>query len=328
MKIKQYDPQNTDQTGVIYGEPNEVYHSNGAVSNSKLGAFIDRAGLYHKQYVTKELPRKETKAMLEGSMLHKLLLEGEENYLAEYIVEPETHLVRPTAAQINAVKKTALAQERIAFWSSWDNVNKDKTIVTRAEDELVRSISHNAWTHPIASRLLHNAAYEVTFRTEKLGLGFNMQCKVDCLQNEGNPICEDPYILDVKKIVSLKRIQKDIVDFGYYKQAGFYFKTIETVLGYQPYKEFLFIFIESTEPFQIAIVRLKDTCLQMGISHITDDLMAFSEAVKNDSWDYVDSLKREKYVKPWKTEIVDINDNDIITLDFPTSYYMQAAENI
>jgi len=327
MKSKHYDPENPDQTGLIYGEPNDVYHKNKAISNSGLNLYAYRPLKYHDTFVSKIVEREQSKAMLEGSLFHSATLESREEFYNQYVTEPLNAPPRPTSAQIKAEKKTILAMERISYWNSFDKVNKDKIIITPDQEKLAFKMKAAILVDDVAAKLLTDCAFEVTFRTEELAIGCSMQCKTDCMQPTGSEIHELPYIVDIKKISSLDLIERHIVEFNYYRQAAYYLKTIHTVLGEEKFHEFFFIFVESTPPYEVAIVKLRDTVLDIATAHISEDLKNYAKAINDSDWPtYAQNLGRRTYTKPWRTEVVDIDDNNIITLDFPTSYYMQTND--
>ncbi len=327
IKSKKYDFKNPNQTGIIVNEPNEAYHINEALSHSQLNVFNDRPINFHKTFITQEIERKQTKAMLEGSLFHCATLEGAEVYETLYATEPEGAPPRPTPQMLRAEKKSAVAMERISFWDSFDFLHKGKTIITRDEDALAQRMKDIVWDNPVSSALLDMGSNELTYRTEKLGLGIQLQCKIDCVQKQGTPLFPEPYLVDLKKISNLSVIEKTMVDYGYWTQAAYYMKTIEAVLGKQPFKEFYFVFVESKEPHEMLIVRLHDSCIQMAMTHLTEDLTRFSKAYMAGQWpSYVDTLKDKTYLKPWRLEINNIDHNNIVTMDLPTSYYMKMAE--
>jgi len=326
MKPQTYDPKKPQQEGIIYGEPNEDYHNAKAFSNSQLNDYSARPQLFRDVWKGITPKREQSKAMLEGSIFHHRTLEWD-TFNDYYAVEPDNAPLRPTASQLAAEKKSSLAMERISYWNSFDKVNKGKTIITPEQDALSKMMNNAVWGNPVAASFLDGGDYEVTYRTSQLGMGCSLQCKVDCVQYEGTKIFNKGFIADLKKISSLSRIEKDFADFGYHRQAAYYLKTIKTVLGEQPFKEFFFIFVESNPPYEVAIVKLRDTALDLSLSHIAEDLRSYCKAIKTDEWpSYTDSLKERSYIKPYRTEIYDIDVNNIITLDFPTAYYIQASD--
>jgi len=90
VNSQQYDSRNPLQEGCIIGYPNDVYHAavdeNGfpIISSSKLFMFHQRPRLFQGTYVTAEVERPVTDALVTGSAGHAFLLEGESEFLKQF----------------------------------------------------------------------------------------------------------------------------------------------------------------------------------------------------------------------------------------------------
>lgn len=57
-----------EPVGIDCEEPNELYHSREAVSNTKLKTANKSLALYHKKYIAKTIPETTSDALASGSM--------------------------------------------------------------------------------------------------------------------------------------------------------------------------------------------------------------------------------------------------------------------
>jgi exodeoxyribonuclease VIII len=97
-----------------------------------------------------------------------------------------------------------------------------------------------------------------------------------------------PCILDVKKMQVgagvREKCQKTILNYGYHVQAAIYVKGVESLTGKRP--EFLWVFVEDNDPFDIQVVPATDEDIDIGWRACELAIRAYQESVP-DHWGYI-----------------------------------------
>lgn len=78
--------------GIYFGLPEELYFSEDRIGSTDLRTLIDSPGKFWFESFMNPLKRyKESKAMNDGKLFHKLLLEGEKAFERDYVIAPNIH---------------------------------------------------------------------------------------------------------------------------------------------------------------------------------------------------------------------------------------------
>ena len=212
-------------------ETNEQYHSNDAISHSKLELFRRRPISYYRRFVGKTLARPEaTEAFRIGSAAHCAVLEPDTFY-ARYAMRPE-----------GIDRRT---KDGKAAFAQFEAENAGKVVIGSDELGDVREMAAAVAHHPLASQLLAAGKPELTWRVEPKG-SLALQCRTDWFNPTG---CElsgwRPYVADLKTVESLdsdafRNFERACFSFGYHRQAGFYLPLITEILG-GPVFDFFFV---------------------------------------------------------------------------------------
>ena len=134
---------------------NAEYHALDYVSKSHLD-LVDKSPFhYWDRYINPDRVIPEpTKQMIIGSAFHSLVLEPDV-FETEFIVEAVDAPKRPTATQRNAKKPSNQTLDAIAFWESFDNKAKGKTILSFEDIERLTIMKQRIVEHPAASTILN-----------------------------------------------------------------------------------------------------------------------------------------------------------------------------
>ncbi len=130
------EPRKKLADGIYLGLPNDDYHADDALGSSNLRDLLKGANLFwHKSRMNpKRTPDKKTDAKIVGNATHRLLLDGEEWFEAEYVRGPygpnDDHLSGPEkGALTKAAKKTLLEGQELLSQEDYDFVVGCKAVL-------------------------------------------------------------------------------------------------------------------------------------------------------------------------------------------------------
>lgn len=220
----------------VHDIPPEEYHASPALSASFAKALTKYVPARAQAEFRSD---RRSKSMALGSAVHKMILgDGPE-------LEPIDGDGRTTA--VKEAKAKALAE--------------GKQVVTGAEYEQIIGMAASLREHPLANLLLTSGAPEQSLFWEEAGVP--CRARLDIL----------PYPIDGKRMLipDLKTASdadewtfaKSIGDYGYHQQADWYCRGVRA-LGLDPDPEFLFVVVESADPFLVNIIALDNDAKAAG----------------------------------------------------------------
>jgi hypothetical protein len=327
LDIKKYEKPG--QSGIVSGEPNDVYHAAEAcLSASKLKAYAARPLLYKKRYVTGEIADERKEYFDFGNLAHCMVLEGDD-YLKRYAIAPEPPLEYERNKD-GSPKKTSAEYKAWAaqVLEPWAKIHEGKTFATQTDDRIARNMRDSVAAHPIAGELLKPGTFipELVFRSEPLKLGFRIQCRTDAVSFAGCSLTgNQPYIADLKTIASIEDVERHIASFAYYRQAAFYLRTIEAVTGIDAGFQFFFVFAEKQEPFEVMVVEIDRHALQVGLNETTRDMLELSDSLKTGLWkSYVEKYRENGYSNCYRCVLRSSSTiNGLVVADLPEWFYLK-----
>ena len=270
-------------------EPNEVYHSNSAISHSKLELFRRRPVSYYRRFVSKIVARPEaTEAFRIGSAAHCVVL------------EPATFWQRYALRPDGIDRRTK--DGKVAF-AEFEASNAGKTVISQDENDELCEIAVAVHLHPLASQLLSAGKPELTWRVEPKD-SLALQCRTDWFNPAGCELSSGrPYVVDLKTVESLdsdafRNFERACFSFGYHRQAGFYLPLITEIIG-SPVFDFYFIAIEKVEPYGVAVYRLSDAATARGHDETITDLLRLQGCIKTQQWPNLPNDLREIGLPKW-----------------------------
>lgn len=221
--------------GIRYDLTDAEYFAHSAINCSGLKLIASKTPAHFKYQQT--APRKETPAMFIGSAVHCATLEPEA-FDERYIVAPKID------------KRT---KDGKAAWAELEA--SGKVVLSEDDGEQVMRIAHAVRANKSAAKLLTNGKAEVAVFSEIDGQA--VKCKCDYLR-------ENVAVIDLKTTddASEKGFMKSVLNYGYHQQAAFYMDVMQAV-G-QPVERFVFVVVEKTAPFLVAIHELSDEFVELG----------------------------------------------------------------
>lgn len=237
----------------------DAYHAADAVSNSRLKwiAAPKTPAHYRAKWIDKLIPEAETDALRIGSLTHRAILEPD-TMEGSFYTKPD------------GMKFTN--KEGIA----WRDSHQDKPILSAEESAGITAMRDSVWNHRIAARILkHSDCERSAFADNK---GQLLKSRFDALPRGVN------FIADLKTCVSadLDSVEKAISQNGYYRQAAFYLKVAE-LCGLER-DAFVFIFVEKTPPYAVAVYQLDDRVIDAGRIVVGRDLDLLRRCQDRNEW--------------------------------------------
>lgn len=236
---------------------NAEYHASGAVTKSMLD-MVHKSPAYYQW--CKQNPRQQTVSMLLGSVTHKLVLESD-TFAGEFVIEPTCD------------KRTKAGKE--VYKAFVDSLGDGLTAVPPDVYETAKAMADSVRSHPIAARLLMDGKAEESLFWEQDGI--KCACRPDWLRDDG-------LVVDLKttKDASPDGFQKSAYNFRYHVQAWWYINGLRKC-GIDA-TEFVFIAVESTAPYTVAVYSADSMFYRLGEIEATQDFEKYKECLGSGVW--------------------------------------------
>lgn len=221
------------------------YRSLDAVSRSDLWE-ANKSPLHYK-YQAEFGNKKDSKALVFGSLVHKLVLEADK-FDDEFAIAP------------NVDRRTKSGKEE---YDRFLIESEGKMVVTLEDYEIACAMAKVVQNDPEASRLLYEGKpqYEQSFTWLDSQSGINCKIRPDCL----NELDGQKYIIDYKTTDSCAdgHFERSAKKYGYQLQVGMYSEGMFN----QDFDDYKFIFIvqEKTEPYAVRIYDVDDSYRDFGM---------------------------------------------------------------
>ena len=261
--------------GLYENVPIEEYHAHEAVSNSKLGHYVDSPVDYCEYYITKKSPPPPIgkKSAYWGDLIDTLLTEPH-TFESRYAVAPEDFPKKPSESSLNAANPSTNADIEHAkgLWLPFLEEHAGKTLLTAEDYERACELVDTGMRRPeFAAALngcdLRQPTIRLTLNTRHgEPLPFEMQCRPDLmctaakeeipLKDTGEKIrAGECYLVDVKTTANLRCSAKtnfisQICNYGYDRGAMLNSMLVQKCLGLDYLPRYLFAFIQKEKPYQ------------------------------------------------------------------------------
>lgn len=260
---------------------NAKYHAHPAVSKSHLDLVARSPLHYWARYIDPNRVAPEpTPAMAIGSALHTHVLELDQ-WDANYVITPEGIDRRTKAGK--------------AEWDVFNTAAGSRTVLSRADADLVMRMGEAVYGHPAAAALLALPGIAEStwmWRDESTGL----QCKIrpDWLTTDGTLLVD----LKTTEDASLKGFQKSVANFRYHVQAAWYLHGMEQATKKCP-EQFVFIAVEKKPPFAVAVYAADAEMIREGWRTAERDLEALAVSKEMDRWPGYSDAVEPISLPPW-----------------------------
>jgi len=204
-------------------------------------------------------PEPSTPAMGVGTATHTLVFEPKK-WNDDIIVVPDDAPKKPTAAQLRAEEPSQKAKESIDWWNGFYEKAKGRTIITTEQEthaqEMANAVLENEDCIPYLTHPSRQVELSITGIEKVNGLDIACKMRCDLLTMDGT------VMVDLKTTADSAQepFSSKFFNLGYWMQAAHYIKTAQ--LAGVPVERFIFIAVESTPPYCVALYELDMVSLQ------------------------------------------------------------------
>ena len=263
---------------------NADYHRHSAVSKSHLDQIAKSPLHYWARYLDPNRVTPEpTAAMAIGSAVHTHVLELDQ-WDARYVTAPEGINRRTNAGK--------------AEWEAFEVASTGRTVLAKADAELVMRMGHSVFAHPAAAMLLAMPGKaETTHMWTDQATGLRCKCRPDWLTDDGSLIVD----LKTTEDASPMGFRKSIANWRYHVQASWYLDGLEHATGKRP-DQFIFICVEKKPPFACAVYAADAEMIQIGAEAAARDLDVLATCRAAGAWpgysDQVEMISLPPWMRP------------------------------
>jgi hypothetical protein len=269
----------------VFDLTNEQYHASEGISRSKLWTFKQLPHKFWHQYMSGEYERpKESKAFYMGSLVHTLVLEPH-LFDTEYCLKPQLEKMPPevrkkdvgaemfeqvkAARAAIAVRNTAIAEEFQANLTAKSLVSEDDLAIANAMRNAV--MANNT-----AVDLLTGAKIEKSIYWKHEPTGLICKTRPD--------IWNGRIVADLKTCndAGYRGFQLAAYKDGYFLQAAMMYEGLKSI-G-EPFHNFVYVCVEKTSPYSVALYMLDDDALQFGIDMFHSLMERIAQCFEKNVW--------------------------------------------
>jgi exodeoxyribonuclease VIII len=263
---------------------NADYHRHSAVSKSHLDQIAKSPLHYWARYVDpNRVVPEPTPAMAIGSAVHTHVLELDQ-WDARYVTAPEGINRRTNAGK--------------AEWDAFEVASTGRTVLAKADAELVMRMGHSVFAHPAAAMLLAMPGKaETTHMWTDQATGLRCKCRPDWLTDDHSLIID----LKTTEDASPAGFRKSIANWRYHVQAAWYLDGIEKATGTRP-DQFIFVVVEKRAPYACAVYAADAEMIQIGAEAAARDLDVLATCRAADAWpgysDQIETISLPPWMRP------------------------------
>lgn len=244
--------------------PHEVYHARvlGLVSKGALD-IVHRSPLHYRTWALGREPEEISDPLAFGSAFHCAILEPE-RFDAAYVVAPDFGDCRFKEPKANR--------------DAWRAANTGRLVIEADDFSAIRGMRDALRAHPLASRMLHDGDRELTVRWKDTETGLECKSRAD-YHVPRLRLCVD---LKTTEDASLEGFRRTVAKWGYHRQNALYGDGFAACGA--PLDHFVFIAVEKTPPYAIAIYTLDFGTIAKGRNTIRQDLQTLADCVARGEW--------------------------------------------
>lgn len=234
--------------------PAAEYHRSPAVSKSLLDQ-IAKSPAHARAYLA-GIRDEQTTAMAFGTAYHCAMLEPD-RYAAEFAVFEGDRRTKDGKAQYESL------------------VASGKTIITRADADVISAMVEVFLDHPVVKMLHHNGMQEASVFWRDHDTQIPCRCRPDYWHDDAR----NGLVLDFKTTddASPAGFARSVVKYRYHVQAAHYLQGTQA-------RRFLFIAQEKKAPYAIGVYELDRAALELGQHLRLRDLQTYASCQEFDIW--------------------------------------------
>jgi hypothetical protein len=267
---------------------NTDYHAHAAISKSHLDQVARSPLHYFARYLDpNRIVPEPTPAMAIGSAVHTHVLELDQ-WDARYVSAPDGIDRRTKAGK--------------AEWEAFTAAATGRTVLPKADADLVMRMAHSVFTHPAAAMLLAlPGKAETTHMWTDAATGLQCKCRPDWLTDDGRLLVD----LKTTEDASPRGFSRSIVQWRYFLQASWYLDGIEQATGTRP-EQFLFLCVEKKAPYAVAVYAADAEMIAAGAQTAARDLDVLATCKAANAWpgysDQIEPISLPPWMRPGGTQ--------------------------
>lgn len=212
--------------------------------------------------------RSSTKAMDFGTLVHCKLFEPEK-FEDKYTYLPDDAPKKPTITQINAKKPSEDTIKQIAWWAEFEEKNKGKVIVSRADQREAELLANNIKYNYASKKILDRCTqFEIPLEFDHNNFRFK-----GYIDGQGENIRMD---LKIVADASVRKFQRTAIDMGYHIQAALY----SIGGGDLPY-----YIVAADKSGCVSVHKITLDLLEYGKQQVNKILDDFNNCILTEGWD-------------------------------------------
>jgi hypothetical protein len=263
---------------------NTDYHAHAAISKSHLDQVAKSPLHYWARYLDpNRVVPEPTLAMAIGSAVHTHVLELDQ-WDARYVSAPDGIDRRTKAGK--------------AEWEAFTTAATGRTVLPKADADLVMRMAHSVFSHPAAAMLLAlPGKAETTHMWTDAATGLQCKCRPDWLTDDGRLLVD----LKTTEDASARGFAKSIAQWRYHVQASWYLDGIEQATGTRP-EQFLFLCVEKKAPYAVAVYAADAEMIAAGAQTAARDLDVLATCKAAGAWpgysDQIEPISLPPWMRP------------------------------
>jgi hypothetical protein len=242
----------------------DTYHKDSTrIGKSGLDLVHRSPAHYYAKYLDPNREWEEpTPALILGSAVHCAVFESEK-FSQQFAVAP-------------VIDKRSNAGK--AAWADFQSANQGKQLLTSEQFDTCMKMKAAVHAHPTAKLLLEGGVAEQRIDWLEPHTLAKCKSKLDWQSDNG-------FIVDLKTTEDAgpTGFAKSIANYRYHVQGAFYLDAYQEKYG-QPARGFIFIAVEKTPPFAVALYYLTQEDIDFGRMEYLADLEVYLRCLRNNEW--------------------------------------------
>jgi hypothetical protein len=197
----------------------------------------------------------------------------------------------PPIRRTYIVRKTAPKKDRDKYAS------QGLCLITEEENDHINGMLDSLARSEVANGIFTEGTAEESVFWEDYTYGFLCKCRPDWRCEVGGM----PFIADLKSCAdaSEEGFSRACANYNYDIQAAWYLDGINTVQEEVFYRDFLFIAVEKTPPYLVAVYRASEDMVSMGRQKIKPLVDLYAKCLKEDHWPGYEDMVKDLYLPRW-----------------------------
>lgn len=261
----------------VVGISDDTYHGDrSSVSSPTLKTLLSKTPAHAKADL--ETPRPETRALLLDRAVRRRVLEPD-RYRDDFVVGPE----------VNRRYRDGKAE-----WADFLAAHPGATILNANDGATVEAMENAIAAHPLASPAFRSGLPELSGWYSDPEAGVRCRIRPDYLRADDGIMVGLRTALDV----SPAAFQRAVLTQGYHVQRAMYAAGYEAITG-DPLRDFLFVTVEKASPYAVAVYRIAEDALEVGLRLYRAALRTWADCLERDTWPAYSNHVESISLPPW-----------------------------